>query len=188
MIDHPDPDGQTRKNKTLEKKCFPTHLTYEEMSRFNYSFITICLYDTFSADFISLDMTKWVENVSHSVGSSGSIRNYVQSIRQILFRGISKADSFPRKKDSFQPKTQPSEHKWAALHSQYEKRCFSERSLRAGQYCQTCFATRKDNFFPPMIMMLDESTQGLKLGTAINTLQLTVALQLGRCIFYILCR
>ena len=109
--------------------------------------------------------------VSHSVGSSGSMRNYVQSIRQILFRGISKADSFPWKKNSFQPKTQPSERKWAALHSQYEKRCFSERSLRAGQYCQTCFATRKDNFFPPMIMMLDESTQGLKLGTAINTLQ-----------------
>ena len=27
LIDHPDPDGQTRKNKTLKKKCSPTHLT-----------------------------------------------------------------------------------------------------------------------------------------------------------------
>ena len=51
LIDHPDPDGQTRKNKTLEKKCSPTHLTLK-ISRFNYSFITICLYDTFSQDYI----------------------------------------------------------------------------------------------------------------------------------------
>ena len=27
LIDHPDPDGQSRKNKTLEKKCSPIHLT-----------------------------------------------------------------------------------------------------------------------------------------------------------------
>ena len=58
LIDHPDPDGQTRKNKTLKKKCSPTHLTYKEIRRFNYFCIAICLYDTFSQDYISLDMTK----------------------------------------------------------------------------------------------------------------------------------
>ena len=66
------------------------------------SFIILCLYDTFSQeDFISLDMTNELKIVSHSVGSSGSMRNYVQSIRQILSRGISKADSFPWKKRFF---------------------------------------------------------------------------------------